>query len=77
MPRREDCALSMVQRRNDAAAMDVRIKPLKEECALSMEHRSSVAATMDAQIMLSKEECVLDMGLNTQGNDAALMDAQI
>ena len=35
--KREECALSMVPRSNDAAVMDAQIMPLEEEFALSME----------------------------------------
>ena len=50
--RREECALSMGQRRNYAAMKDAQINLGMEECVLSMGQRSiaNYAAVMSAQI---------------------------
>ena len=57
---KEECALGMERRSNDAAWKDPQIKPSKEECVLDMGQRSNDmnALLMDAQIVHRKEECV-------------------
>ena len=71
---KEDCALSMGQRRNYAAVKDAQVLLDKEESA---EDTANVAAVKDAQIKLGREECAFSMGQRRNPNDAALMGAQI
>ena len=63
LPRKEECALGMGQRSNDAAAWGAQIKLRKEEYALDtgQPSKSSDAAAKVVQTKSSKEECVLDM----------------
>jgi len=57
------CALSMGQRRNNAALKDARIKLRKEECASSMgQRRRNDVAGKVAPIKLRSEKCALGMG---------------
>ena len=73
--RKEDCALSMEQRSNYAAAKDAPIKQSKEECASNMEQRPSDAALKDAGVKLRREEYVGDM--EQRSIDAAVKDVQV
>jgi hypothetical protein len=56
-PSKEECALDMGQKSNDAAVKDARIKLSREECALDMGQKSNDAAVKDAPIKLRREEC--------------------
>jgi len=54
---KEECALGMGQRPNDAAVKDAQIKSSKEEFVRGTGQRSNYAAVKDAPITSSVEDC--------------------
>ena len=53
----------MVQRSNDAVAMDVQIMPLKEECALCIRHGAKVESKRGMSEGCTRQvECALGRG---------------
>ena len=57
MSSKEECAVGMGQRSNNAAVKDAKIMPRNEECVLGMGQSSNDAAVKEAQKRSRKEEC--------------------
>ena len=72
---REECALSMVQRRN-ANTRGAQIMWSREECASNMEQRPNDAVVKDVPSKLKMEECASNMEQHGQRSYAAVKDAQ-
>ena len=70
---KEECALDMEQRPNDAAKKDAHAKLKLGEYALRMEQRGHYVRLKDVGIESLREECVLGMG--QRSNFAARKDA--
>jgi len=74
---KEEYALGMAQRPNDAAVRDVQIKSFVEVFASSTGRRSDYAVKKVAQIMLRVGECARGMERRRNANYAAVMDVPI